>query len=265
MKKIICLVLVLLMILSLSACGNKQEGDKDLLATIKERGKIIVATEGKWSPYTYHDGNDVLTGFDVEMARLIAQKLGVEVEFFETDWDSILAGVDSGRFDIACNGVGYTESRAEKYNFSTPYVYMGTVLVVKKGNESVRDFTDLAGKKTANTASSTYAMIAKDYGAEVIAVDDLAETIMLLERGDIDATLNAVAVIADYLYQHPEADIEVVAASTDDAELDCIPVVKSEYTQSLLDEINRILDELRADGSLATLSKRFFGDDYTSR
>lgn len=262
MKKVVCILMVLIMLLACCACGSKSE---DLLSEIKDRGYIVVATEGNWAPWTYHDENDKLTGFDVELAKMIAAKIGVEARFEETPWESILAGIDAGRFDMACNGVGYTEDRAEKYAFSTPYVYMGTVLVVRKDNTDIKKFEDIKGKMTANTASSTYAMIAEGYGATVTPVDDLAETISLLEDGRIDATLNAAASIADYLSQKPDANIKIVAISTDDAELDCIPVAKTDAAASLHNEIDKILDELRNDGSLAELSVKFFGADYTKK
>ena len=144
MKKMIKSLLAVMLILSLAftlgSCGKK----KDLLETIQERGYIIIATEGVWSPWTYHDESGKLTGFDVEMGRLIAEKLGVEARFEETAWEAILAGVDSGRFDIACNGVGYTEERAKSYMFSDPYLYTSAVLLVQSSNTE-RDGGDGTG------------------------------------------------------------------------------------------------------------------------
>ena len=93
-KSLLAVMLILSLALTLGSCGKK----KDLLETIQERGYIIIATEGVWSPWTYHDESGKLTGFDVEMGRLIAEKLGVEARFEETAWEAILAGVDSGRF-----------------------------------------------------------------------------------------------------------------------------------------------------------------------
>ena len=136
MKKLFAL-LIAVMLLSVSVAVSAETAQPDLLARIKERGALIIATEGNWSPWTYHDENDVLTGFDIEIGTLIAHGLGVEPQFMETDWASILAGVDTGRFDIACNGVDYTEGRAEKYSFSDPYVYTEIVLAVKEGNETI--------------------------------------------------------------------------------------------------------------------------------
>ena len=258
MKKIIAILMLLA--LALTAASLAEEGD--LLSRIQERGKLVIATEGNWQPWTYHDENDVLTGFDVELGKLIAQGLGVEAEFQETDWDAILAGVDSGRFDIACNGVGYTEERAEKYSFSTPYLYTEIVLVVRGDNEDIHSVDDLAGRVTANTASSTYASIAEGYGATVTPVNTLLETIMLVEQGRVEATLNAKGSIDDYLTEHPDANIKIVE-TLKQGEPVAYPVRKGEDTATLVAAIDDILEAAREDGTLASLSEAFFGVDLT--
>ena len=261
MKKLTALLLaVLLLATALPVTAETEEGD--LLARIQARGTLLIATEGNWDPWTYHDEDDVLVGLDVEIGTLIAHGLGVEPEFQETAWDAILAGVDSGRFDIACNGVGYTETRAEKYNFSTPYVFTRKVLVVRKDNEEIKGFEDLKGKKTANTASSTYAALAEEYGATVTGVDALADTLQLVLQGRVDATINSSVTINDYLLVHPEAELKVVAESEGDPV--AFPVRKSPETDSLLAAVNEALDAMRADGTLSELSVRFFnGLDLT--
>lgn len=258
MKKTV--VVLLALVLVLLACAGMAE-DKDLLARIKERGTLIIATEGNWSPWTYHDENDVLTGLDIEIGTLIAHGLGVEPEFQETDWDSILAGVDSGRFDIACNGVGYTETRAQKYSFSTPYVYTHKVLVVRSDNEDIKTITDLKGKTTANSPSSTYAQIAEDQGATVTYVSTLVETITLLEQGRVDATVNAQVSIEDYLKQHPDANIKIVEVLAGDPV--AYPVRKADDTASLVAAIDEILEAARQDGTLSEISLKFFDLDLT--
>ena len=274
MKRTLSLLLALVLCLALfAACGTQTTGtqtnagtaaaESDLLARIRERGTLIVATEGDWSPWTYHDEADELAGFDVELAQLIASGLGVEVEFAETDWDAILAGVESGRFDIACNGVGYTEKRAEKYTFSDPYVYVQEVLVVRADNEDIHGMEDLAGKTTANSPNSIYADEALAAGAEVVYVNTLNETIQTLLQGRADATLNAKVSIQDYLREHPDAGIKVVYES--EGETVCVPVRKGADTDSLMAEINAILQQLRDDGSLAALSEKYFGGDLTRK
>ena len=237
------------------------EETKDTLTRIRESGKLVIAMEGAWQPWTYHDESGALTGFDVEVGALIAEGLGVTPEYMETAWDGILAGVDSGRFDIACNGVGYTEKRAESYNFSTPYVYTEMVLVVRADNEDIKSLDDLKGKKTANSPNSTYAMRSEAAGAEVVYVDTLGETMEMLQQGRVEATLNAKDSVDAYLAEHPEAQIKVVLSVA--GEPVAIPMQKGERTETLMEEINRILEEARQNGKLAELSNKYFGRDLT--
>ena len=114
MKKLIAVLLAVLMLTASAAMAESA------LEKIQEKGTLTIATEGCWSPWTYHDENDVLTGFDIEIGALIAEGLGVKADFQEVPWESILAGVKSGTFDIACNGVGYTEERAQTRSNRSP-------------------------------------------------------------------------------------------------------------------------------------------------
>ena len=128
--RIMTKLLALMLALMLTACAALAE-DGDQLLDIQSKGEIVVATEGAWAPWTYHDEAGTLVGFDVEVAQAIAAKLGVTATFAETEWDGIFAGLDSGRYDIAANGVEVTEERARKYDFSTPYGYIRTALIVR--------------------------------------------------------------------------------------------------------------------------------------
>lgn len=243
--------------------GTGESAD-DLLAQIKERGSIIVAMEGTWAPWTYHDEDDNLVGYDVEVAQNIAEKLGVEVEFIEGAWDGLLAGLDAGRYDIMVNGVGVTEERAEKYNFSTPYAYNKTAVIVRGDYDEISSMEDLKGKKTANTISSTYAAQAEAYGATVTGVDDLNQTIELLLSKRIDATLNAEVVFNDYKKEHPEADVKI-ATYSDQVEEIAIPIRKGDDTVTLLNAVNDALDEMAKDGTLTELSEKYFGMDISKK
>lgn len=242
--------------------GSQNETSGDLLDQIKSRGEITVAMEGTWAPWTYHDENDNLVGYDVEVANAIAEKLGVKVNFVEGEWDGLLAGLDAGRYDIMVNGVGITPDREEKYNFSTPYAYNRTAVIVRGDYDEISSMEDLNGKKTANTISSTYATQAEAYGAEVTGVDDLNQTIELLLAGRIDATLNAEVTFFDYLKAHPDANVKI-AAYSDEVEQVAIPVRKSDDTATLLSAINDALAEMDKDGTLASLSEKYFGTDIS--
>ena len=263
-------------ILTLSGCSNSSTStaassgassaagsSADQLAAIQASGKLIVALEGAWQPWSYHDESDTLVGYDVEVSRAIAEKLGVEPEYVESDWDSLFAGLDAGRFDMVCNGVEVTDERALTYDFTTPYGYIHTALAVRKDNDEIKTFEDLKGKTTANSLASTYMELAESYGATVQGIDTLEETIQLLAAGRIDATLNADVSFYDYLNVHPDADFKIVA-QTEDASHVAIPLRKGDSSATLLEAVNNAIDELRADGTLKELSEKYFGQDISS-
>ena len=251
-------LLALLLTLSLFACPALA----DQLSDIQSKGEIVVATEGAWAPWTYHDETGALMGFDVEVAQAIAAKLGVTARFAETEWDGIFAGLDSKRYDIAANGVEVTDERAQKYDFTTPYGYIRTALIVRGDNESIHGFEDLKGKRTANSIASTYMTLAESYGATAVGVDTLDQTIEMVLSGRADATLNAEVSYYDYLRVHPDANLKVVAL-TEDASRVSIPVRKGEENASLLAALNQAIEELAEEGVLSELSVKYFGSDIT--
>lgn len=259
-------------VLSLTGCSSKDTAAStasaassatlNKLDSIQKSGKLVVALEGAWQPWSYHDASDTLVGYDVEVSRAIAEKLGVEPEYVESDWDSLFAGLDAGRYDMVCNGVEVTEERAKTYAFTTPYGYIHTALAVRKDNTDITSFEDLKGKTTANSLASTYMELAESYGATVQGIDTLEETIQLLTAGRIDATLNADVSFYDYLNVHPDADFKLVAQTAEASHV-AIPVLKSEDT-AYLDALNAAIEALRADGTLKTLSEKYFGQDISS-
>lgn len=285
-KKIISLMMVMTMTCGLFAgCGSDKASNDaaadagtesssdtasdsssdDLLSTIKERGYITVAMEGTWAPWTYHDEDDNLVGFDVEVAKAVADELGVDVQYQEGEWDGLLAGVQSGRYDIMVNGVGYTEERAQAYTFSDPYCYNKTALIVRGDNEDIKSLEDLNGKTTCNSANSTYQLIAEEYGANVLDVETLDGTLEMVLAGTdrADATLNAEASFLDYMNAHPDANLKIVDYYPESEKV-CIIMPKGDSSDSLKEAINSAIEKLRADGTLSELSNKYFGGDITA-
>lgn len=249
----------------LAGCGvkvttNANSGDQ--LAKIKSEGKIVIAMEGQWAPWTYHDETGDLVGYDTEVGKAIADKLGVQAEFIEGDWDGLFTGLDTGRYDVIINGVEITDERAEKYDFSEPYAYIKTGICVTEDNTDINSFEDLAGKKTSNSLGSTYADLAEEYGATVENVSTLSETIDMILSGRVDATLNAEVSFYDYMSEHPEAPIKISALS-EDASYVSIPLRKGDDSKALREAIDQAIKELSEDGTLTELSMKYFGSDIS--
>lgn len=262
MKRMIAVMLAAFMLASVLTMAVSAKGSDDLLETIQKRGTIIVGLEGDWAPWSYVDENDELTGYDVEVAKAVADKLGVEIQIVPGEWDGLFAGMDAGRYDMVVNGVEVTEERADKYDFSTPYAYIRTALIVKGDNDSIKTFEDLKGKKTANSIASTYMNLAESYGATCYGVSTLDETLTMVLQGRVDATLNAIVSFTDYMAQHPDSNLKVVA-TTEEASNVAIPMRKGDEVASLREAVSKAIEELQEDGTLSELSIRFFGEDIS--
>lgn len=247
---------------SKESSNNTAETETDLLSEIQNKGVIVIGTEGTYSPNSYHDENGDLVGFDVEVGRKIAEKLGVEAEFVESEWDSLFAAMDSGRIDIVVNEVEVTAERAEKYDFSQPYTYVHGALLVRSDNEDIQSFDDISGKKSAQNLASNWTVTAESYGAQVVGVESMNQSVELLLSGRADCTLNAETAFYDYLKNHPEAEVKVAALS-DSVNSSVVPVRKG--NESLVEAIDQALDEMRESGELAELSIKYFGEDVTSK
>ena len=264
MKKLIRLAALALSAAALfTACGKK-DATADRLEDIQAKGEMVIALEGNWAPWSFHDDTGALVGYDVEVGKAIAEKLGVKATFVEGEWDGLLAGVEAGRYDMVINGVDITDSRKQSYDFSTPYAYIRTALVTRKDNDTIHSFEDLKGKTTANSIGSTYMELAEQYGATCSGVDTLDETIQMVLQGRADATLNADVSFYDYLSQHPDAEIQIVSFAPDANEI-AIPMQKSDSAAALREAVNKAIEDLRNDGTLTELSDKYFGADISSK
>ncbi|MED4584532.1 amino acid ABC transporter substrate-binding protein [Brevibacillus choshinensis] len=264
MKKIsVFVAFSLLVSIALTACGttqNQAAESKNLLEQIKANGTVKIGTEGTYPPFTFHDASGKLTGFDVEIAEEVANRLGVKPEFVETQWDGIFAGLDSKRFDMIVNQVGIRPDRQEKYDFSDPYILSKPVLIVHKDNETIKTFADLKGKKAAQTLTSNFKDIAASNGAEIVGVEGFNQSIDLLASKRADAVVNDGLSFLDFKKQQPDSPIKVVAELDEPAKSG---VMFRKDNKELVEAVNKALSDMKKDGKYESISQKYFGTDVS--
>ncbi|MFJ4046494.1 amino acid ABC transporter substrate-binding protein [Microbacterium sp. NPDC089987] len=243
-----------------ASSGSATSGGSDF--GLVEDGTLTVATEGTYRPFSFHadGGTGELTGFDVEIIQAVADKLDLKVEFQETQWDAIFAGLDAGRFDVIANQVTINDDREANYLFSAPYTVSPGVIVVKDDDDSISSFADLDGKTTAQSLTSNWNDLAKESGAKVEGVEGWAQAVALLRQGRVDATINDKLTFLDYETSDGPTGLKI-AAETDEAGKQAFVFTKDKT--ALVKAVDEALEELRADGTLAEISDKYFGEDVT--
>lgn len=269
-KKLLSVVGAAAIAVSLAACSagasdapdaGAEASDGLTLAEVQESGELVVGTEGTYRPFSYHEGGSgPLTGYDIEVVTAVAEKLGVEVTFEETQWDAIFAGLQSGRFDIIANQVSINDEREAAYTMSDPYTVSPGVLIVAESNTEIASFDDLSGFSSAQSLTSNWYEVAVGYGATVEAVEGWAQAAELLTQGRVDATVNDELTFLDFEKTEGDTGLKIVD-ETDDASLNAFALPKG--SDDLADAINEALAELRADGTLAAISESYFGSDVS--
>ena len=246
--KIIAVAAALLVSLGVAGCGGGADSDT-----------LRVGTEGTYSPFSYQGPDGELTGYDVEVARAVGAKLGKQVEFVQTPWDAIFAGLESKRFDLVANQVTVNDERKAKYDLSQPYTVSEGVIVTRADTTDITTLADLKGRTTAQSATSNWATVARDAGANVEAVEGFVQAVQLLKDGRVDATVNDTLAVAEYQKVQGDAGVKV-AGTTGDTSQQAFAARKD---SGLIPDIDRALGELRADGTLKQISEKYFGTDVS--
>ena len=244
-----------------SDSGSSAAATDTSLADVQEAGVLVVGTEGTYRPFSFHEeGSGDLTGFDVEVAQAVGEELGVEVQFEETQWDAIFAGLEAGRFDAIANQVSITPDREAAYTFSAPYTISTGVIVVPADDTSISSFEDLEGKTTAQSLTSNWYELAEESGATIEAVEGWAQSVALVEQDRVDATINDKLTFLDYATTNDASGLKV-AAETEETSESAFAFAQGSTT--LADAVSDALEALAADGTLAEISEKYFGADVT--
>lgn len=237
--------------------GNEQQ-EASTLDAILERGVLVAGLDDSFAPMGFRDENNELVGFDIDMGAEIAKRMGIEIEWQPTDWDGVISALQTKRFDVIISGMTITPERAQQVNFTEPYVVAGVVALVKAGNDSVKTADDLAGKVVGiQGGSSGENVVAELEGLkEVKRYKQFPECLADLEIGRIDVGIVDVTVAAHFLALRPGV-FEIATPLNEEF----FAIATRQEDTALLDELNRIIAEMKADGTLYDISMKWFGEN----
>lgn len=250
LRRVLPAILLLAGLILAGCAGSSSGGD----TPIKSAGVLRVGTEGVYSPFSYHDAaTGQLVGYDVDVARAVADKLGVTVEFVETPWDSMFAALEANRFDVVANEVTINDERKAKYDLSQPYSIGEGVIVTRADDTSITSLDDLKGKVAAENATSNWSEVARKAGARVESVEGFTQAITLLSQGRVDVVINDSIAVYAYLAETKDTSVKIAGTVGEKSEQG----FAARKDSGLLPELNTALDELRADGTLAAISQKY--------
>jgi polar amino acid transport system substrate-binding protein len=257
-------VILLAVLLSVFLCATNGVAGK-LLEEIKQRGKIIVGTESALVPFEFiRDGK--LVGYDIDLVRIMAERLGVTVEHVDLPWQGILPGLFAGKFDLVATAVVMTEERKKQVLFTVPYAEATSTVVVRKGDTRIKAPEDLIGKVVAVQLNSGHHFAAKrlderlqkEKGAhfkELKTYTTYAEIFLDLTNGRIDAGVASLPVLSVLMQEKP-----------DQYQMGLPIAEKLYYGWALRKEdvdlqqaINKMFIDLKQSGKLAELQRKWFG------
>lgn len=229
---------------------------------IKEKGEFVVGLDDAFPPMGFRDESNNIVGFDIDLAKEAAKRLGVEVKFQPVNWDSVILELKNKNIDVIWNGMTITEDRKKEINFTKPYIEDRQILVVAKGSP-IKSKKDLAGKKVGlQSGSSSKEALEKDTETlesikEVVEFDDNTQALMALKTKRVDAVV--VDEVVGRYYIAKDADSYEVLEDHFGFEEFGVGLRKEDL--SFLNKLQEVLDEMKKDGTSAEISKKWFGED----
>lgn len=272
MKKLsaIALIFVLMFSTLLGGCSSSSKssspGEDTSLDYIMDKGELVVGLDDSFPPMGYRDDNNNIVGFDIDLAKEVCKRMGIKVKFQPVSWESKEQELSSKNIDCIWNGFGITPEREKVLTFTQPYMSNPQIFVVL-ANSGIKTEADLKGKVVAAQSGSTaYATIEKDTKLKdsfknFIGVEDNVKALMDLEVGGSDAVAMDTVVARYYMTKEPNKYSIIKDTTILDEEMG---VGFRKGDNALCKKVEDTLKEMKKDGTLAKISKEWFGEDLTT-
>ena len=252
------------MLKSITLLGSAVALSATMLTPAMAADTVKVGMSGRYYPFTFVQ-QDQLQGFEVDVWNEIGERLDKEVEFVTTSFSGLFGMLETGRIDTIANQITITPERLEKYNFSTPYVYDGAQIVVRKGNDSIQGLDDLKGKKVAVNLGSNFEQLMRKQDTNneinIITYETNLEQDVALGRTDA-FVMDRVG--SAQLIKEAGLPLQLAGKPFDTME-NAFPFLKTPEQEALLSEVDQALADMRADGTLAKISQQWLGADISSK
>lgn len=265
MKKILLIVtLACIAVSMLGAAGAKELGGDQSLQKVLDKGVFVLGLDDSFPPMGYRNENNEIVGFDIDLAKEVTSRMGVELKLQPIDWNAKEQELNTGNIDCIWNGFTITEERKQVINFTDPYVDNAQVAVVKAGSP-VKTLADLAGKKVGIQAGSSASDAVYGNAAfaaslkEIVEVKDNLTALMDLEIGGVDAVVLDLFVANDNIKRSGK-NFKILDEHLSSEEYG---VGFRKNDNALRNEVQRHMDEMAADGAMAKISTDWFGGDIT--
>lgn len=260
---IVMATIIMTTIIAISVgCSKKGSSENNSIQKVKDSGKLVLGLDDTFAPMGFRDNSGEIVGFDIDLAKEVAHRMGVELEIKPIDWSSSILSLNKGDIDVLWNGLTINETRKEQINFSKPYLNNRLVIVKPKGRNDINSKEDLAGKILGVQVGSNDEALQSDpiskKAKEIRKYDVNVNAFLDLRAKRIDVVI-IDEVAAQYYISEEKVDFVVVENSPLTEEFYGVGFRKN--STELLAEVDRILDEMKADGKASEISQKWFAKD----
>ena len=265
--KIITLATVISASAILAACGNETSGSaENALDEVKNRGELIIGTTGDYRPFSYLDEGNELTGYDVDWAKAIADKMGVEAKFETGEFSGLIPGLSQGRFDVVMSSVHINDERKKSVDFSDAYAMDGAVAIIKKDEKALDGPEDISGLTVGVNSGSNWEELVQSIGGykEMKTYPGPTESISDLLNDRIDVVVMGEAAAGSYILNSPDGDkIEISGEPLNQGESSIISIAIKKDSPELTEALNEAIQEVKEDGTYDELAQKYFGMTFS--